>query len=90
MKIEVNREKYWVIKNDKEYDLPRKEFSILNLLCLIPGKVHSRNNIFKKIWSSESKSQIRTVDVHIVNSRKKLGNEVTKTIKSVGYKCTCK
>lgn len=90
MSLTVDKDKYVVIKDGKEYSLPRKEFMILNLLCTEPGRVYSRRTIFEKVWDSESRSAERTVDVHIVNIRKKLGNEIIKTIKGVGYKCLCK
>ncbi len=88
MSLIIDREKYVVIKDKKEVDLPRKEFELLRLLCTVPGKVFSRSQIFEKIWGEKSSSGERTVDVHIVNIRKKLGNELIRTIKGVGYKIT--
>jgi two-component system alkaline phosphatase synthesis response regulator PhoP len=88
MKILIDREKYSVIKNKEEINLPRKQFEILWLLCSVPGKVYSRKVIFEKIWGGQSSSQDRTVDVHMSNLRKKIGPEVFKTIKGIGYKIT--
>ena len=88
MKIIIDREKYRVIKNDEEITLSRVEFEILWLLCGVPGKVFSRNKIFEKIWTENSLSNNRTVDVRFVSLRKKLGSEIFKTIKGVGYKIT--
>lgn len=90
MTININRERFVVIKNDTEYQLSKKEFEILCLLCSVPGKVFSRNDIFQKVWTNQSDSKERTVDVHILNIRKKLGEETIKTIKGVGYKCKCR
>jgi two-component system alkaline phosphatase synthesis response regulator PhoP len=75
-----------VFKNNQGIVLPRKEFELLRLLSLKPGVVHSRTEIFEKIWGERSESNERTVDVHIVNIRKKVGSEIIKTIKGVGYK----
>lgn len=88
MHLHINREKFLVIKDSQEYNLPKKEFEVLCLLCTIPGKVFSRSAIFQKIWGETSLSKERTVDVHIVNLRKKLGNDLIRTIKGVGYKMT--
>ncbi len=88
MKIIIDREKYLVIKNGEEITLSRVEFEILWLLCFIPGKVFSRKHIFEKIWAENSLSNDRTVDVRFVSLRKKLGSEIFKTIKGVGYKTT--
>lgn len=86
MQLEIDREKFLVIKDSEEFNLPRKEFEILWLLCTVPGKVFSRKIIFDNVWGNKSLSQERTVDVHIVNIRKKLGSALIRTIKGVGYK----
>jgi two-component system alkaline phosphatase synthesis response regulator PhoP len=88
MSIIIDREKYVVIIGGKEIELPRKEFELFRLLCSVPGKVFSRKQIFEKIWGEKSPSNERTVDVHIVNIRKKLGNKLIRTITGVGYKIT--
>lgn len=90
MEIEIDKEKFIVLKDKVEICLPKKEFEILNLLCSAPGKVFSRKTIFAKIWDTKSESGERTVDVHIVNIRKKVGQEIIKTVKGVGYKCKCR
>ena len=88
MGLIIDREKYVVIKEGKEIELPRKEFELFRLLCSVPGKVFSRSQIFEKVWGEKSSSNERTVDVHIVNIRKKLGNKLIRTITGVGYKIT--
>ncbi len=88
MSLLIDREKYLIIKDDNSFELPRKEFETLRLLASIPGKVFSRTQIFEKVWGEHSSSKERTVDVHILNIRKKLGDELIKTIKGVGYKIT--
>ncbi len=89
MDIIIDKEKFVVTKGKEEIFLPKKEFEILSLLCSVPGKVFSRKILFDHIWGSKSKSKERTVDVHILNIRKKLGPEIIKTFKGVGYKCKC-
>ena len=86
MNLSIDKEKYLITKDNEEFVLPKKEFEILLLLCSIPGKVFSRKIIFETVWGNNSKSKERTVDVHILNIRKKLGNSIIITIKSVGYK----
>ncbi|MEK6615056.1 MAG: response regulator transcription factor [Bacteroidota bacterium] len=88
MSIIVDREKFVVKNNGKEIELTRKEFELFWLLCSVPGKVFSRSQIFEKVWGEKSFSNERTVDVHIVNIRKKLGNQLIRTITGVGYKIT--
>ena len=86
MQITIDREKFEVVRNGKEIILSRKEFEILYLLCEFPGKVFSRKKIFLAVWGEESESKERTVDVHILNLRKKLGDSIIRTIKGVGYR----
>ncbi|NOU46007.1 MAG: winged helix-turn-helix transcriptional regulator [Bacteroidales bacterium] len=88
MKLQIDREKYSVMMNKEEINLPRKQFEILWLLCSVPGKVFSRQIIFEKIWGQGSVSQDRTVDVHLSSLRKKIGPEIIRTIKGIGYKIT--
>lgn len=86
MKLLVDKEKYLVEKNGQEIDLPKLEFQLLWLLCSVPGKVFSHTEIFSKIWGEQSQSKPKTINVHLVNIRRKLGNDIFKTIKGVGYK----
>lgn len=88
MSIIIDIEKHIILKEGNEIELPKKEFELFQLLSSIPGKVFSRKQIFNIVWGEESSSNERTVDVHIVNLRRKLGNHLIKTIKGVGYKIT--
>ncbi|NMH28542.1 response regulator transcription factor [Flavobacterium silvaticum] len=84
--IEINREEYKIIKDEKEIILPRKEFELFYLLASKPGKVFKREEILDKVWGNEVIVGGRTIDVHIRKLREKIGEELFKTIKGVGYK----
>jgi len=84
--IVIDRERYLVIKNKKEYQLPRKEFELLSLLTSKPAKVFTREEIFEEVWGNDVIVGDRTIDVHIRRIREKLGIENIRTIKGVGYK----
>jgi two-component system alkaline phosphatase synthesis response regulator PhoP len=84
--IEINREKYTVIKNGNEISLPRKEFELLSLLASKPGKVFTRESILANVWGDDIVVGDRTIDVHVRKIREKLGDENIRTIKGVGYK----
>ncbi|MGG7037078.1 MAG: response regulator transcription factor [Flavobacterium sp.] len=84
--IEINREEYKIIKDNKEIVLPRKEFELFYLLASKPGKVFKRDEILDKIWGNEVIVGGRTIDVHIRKLREKIGEDLFKTIKGVGYK----
>ncbi len=84
--IEINREEYKIIKDDIEIILPRKEFELFYLLASKPGKVFKREEILDKVWGNEVIVGGRTIDVHIRKLREKIGEDLFKTIKGVGYK----
>ncbi len=84
--MEINREEYKIIKEGEEIILPKKEFELLYLLASKPGKVFKREEILSKVWGDDVVVGGRTIDVHIRKLREKIGEELFKTIKGVGYK----
>lgn len=86
--IEISREKYSVLVDKKPIELARKEFEILFLLAANNGSVFNRERILNEVWGSDVFVVERTVDVHLLNIRKKLGDYSTliETIKGVGYR----
>ena len=87
MKLIVDSTRHQVVKDETIIqDLTRKEFQILSLLCKDPGRVYTREQIYKQIWENPLGSNDRTVDVHIVQLRKKIDKYFIKSIKGVGYK----
>jgi two-component system alkaline phosphatase synthesis response regulator PhoP len=82
----IDKERYVVIKNNKELSLPKKEFELLALLVSKPEKVFTRDDIFNIVWGDNIIVGDRTIDVHIRKLREKIGNRYIKTIKGVGYK----
>lgn len=84
--IKVDKEKHLVYRNNREINLPKKEFNLLMLLCSKPGKVFTREFILDQVWGDEVVVGDRTIDVHIRKLREKLGEEYIKTVKGVGYK----
>ncbi|MCG9792206.1 response regulator transcription factor [Flavobacterium algicola] len=84
--IEINREEYKIVMEGREISLPRKEFELFYLLASKPGKVFKRDEILDKVWGNEVVVGGRTIDVHIRKLREKIGEELFKTIKGVGYK----
>jgi len=84
--LKIDREQYLVYQNDKQIELPRKEFELLLLMASKPGKVFNREEIFSNIWGNDVVVGGRTIDVHIRKLREKIGEGYIKTIKGVGYK----
>ncbi len=85
LSIEIDRDRYVVLINDKELNLPKKEFELLELLASRPGKVFNRDQILTLVWGNETIVGERTIDVHIRKLREKIGENYIRTIKGVGY-----
>lgn len=83
--LTIDREKYSVSLNDEHIHLPRKEFELLSLLASKPGKVFEREYILRNIWGDEVVVGDRTIDVHIRKLREKVGDQLIKTVKGIGY-----
>jgi len=84
--IEIDRERYIIIHKGTEMTVPRKEFELLYLLASKPGKVFKRDEILNEIWGRDIIVGDRTIDVHIRKLREKLGEDLIKTVKGIGYK----
>ena len=79
-------ERVTVERNGEVIELAKKEFELLNLLISKPGKVFTREEIFRKVWGTDVIVGNRTIDVHIRKLREKIGDGYIKTIKGIGYK----
>jgi two-component system alkaline phosphatase synthesis response regulator PhoP len=84
--IKIDRERYLIVQDGKEINLPKKEFELLALLASKPGKVFTRESILDKVWGGEVVVGDRTIDVHIRKLREKLGEDFIRTVKGIGYK----
>lgn len=84
--LKIDRDKFIVYKDDEAISLVRKEFKLLELLASSPGKLFTRDEIFRRVWGSDVIVGDRTIDVHIRKIREKLNIQNIKTVKGMGYK----
>ncbi|KAF1295844.1 hypothetical protein BAU15_03350 [Enterococcus sp. JM4C] len=84
--ITIFVDQYEVKKADELVLLTTKEFEILLAMAQNKGKVYSREELLTLVWGYDFLGDSRTIDVHVKNIRQKLGSELIKTIKGVGYK----
>jgi DNA-binding response OmpR family regulator len=68
--------------------LTPREFDLLAFLARHPGRVHSREELLRKVWGYDYVGESRTVDVHVRRLRAKLGEEprLIETVMGAGYK----
>lgn len=82
----IDPERFIVTVGKEDIILAKKEFELLYLLALKPGRVFLRNEILNQVWGNDVIVGDRTIDVHIRKIRQKLGVDCITTVKGVGYK----
>lgn len=82
----IDRTSYTIKLENREINLPKKEFELLYFLAQNPNKVFSREDLLQNIWGTDVYVLARTVDVHIRKVREKIGDDYITTVKGVGYK----
>jgi len=85
--IDLYTENYSVYVDGRDATLTKTEFLLLALFLKNPGKIFTRDNLIDSIKGDNVYVIDRTIDVHIMNLRKKLGpyKDMIKTFSGVGY-----
>ena len=85
VRIDTGGRKVWVM--DEEVDLTVIEFDILKTLAEYRGMVLTREQILQKVWGYAYFNDLKVVDVHIGNLRRKLGEKHgIETVRGVGFR----
>jgi len=76
-----------VTVSGREVELTRMEFDLLAYLLARPGRVFNRTHLLEAVWGYPNGVDSRTVDVHVAQLRRKLGDVCpVRTVRGVGYK----
>lgn len=70
---------------DEEVSASPKEFALMQELMLDPGAVISREQLEERLYGWGEEIASNTLEVHISKLRKKLGSDVIRTVRGVGY-----
>ena len=89
--FELDPSKYLFTKNSEPLQLTTIEFALIKLLMQHAGNVLKRDDILDSVWGKEVYVTPRTVDTHIANLRRKIGDDPEQShwitgIRGVGYK----
>ena len=84
--LQIDKDRYIVLQEANEFQLPRKEFELLFFLASRKGKVLDRQTLLNKVWGDNIYVVDRTVDVHVRKIREKVGDHYIETVKGVGYR----
>lgn len=89
--LTVNLAEHRVLAGERELQLTLKEYDMLVLFMKNPGRVYTREDLLRKIWSMDFSGETRTVDVHVGTLRTKLGSQggYIETVRGVGYRFIC-
>jgi DNA-binding response OmpR family regulator len=86
LRVDPRRREAYV--GDRRVELRPREFDLLAALARDPGVVWTRDDLLSSVWGTDFPGETRTVDVHISELRRKLGEDgpPIETIKGVGYR----
>lgn len=87
----IEQDKRKVVSNGNRIDLTPKEYDLLVLLALHPGKSYSREDLLNLVWGYEFSGYEHTVNSHINRLRAKIERDFSKpryilTTWGVGYR----
>jgi DNA-binding response OmpR family regulator len=66
--------------------LTGKEFAVLELFLLNPGRLFSRDDVLERVWGHDFESPSNLIDVYVNKLRSKVGGAVIDTVRGVGYR----
>jgi DNA-binding response OmpR family regulator len=83
--ISVEPSTYRVTVEEVNVDLTHSEFKILHALIRNPGTVLSKERLEEVVYGWDSDIDSNAIQVHLHNVRRKVGHDVIRTIRGVGY-----
>jgi DNA-binding response OmpR family regulator len=87
--IVLRRDSHDVTVGGAAIELTSKEFDLLACFLEHPGIVLSREKLLDLVWGMTYPGGTRTVDVHVAQLRRKLGDpDSIRTVRGAGYKLT--
>ncbi|NFF82764.1 response regulator transcription factor [Clostridium botulinum] len=83
IKLNINEQKAY--KNDKILKLTKIEYDLLSVFIKNKGIILSRDKLIDLVWGIDYIGDYRTVDTHIRRLRTKIGEDIIKTYRGIGY-----
>ena len=83
--IELNPAARTVTRAGEAVDLTPREFDLLHLLLHNAERVLTRRTLEEQLYTWNDAVDSNALEVHIHHLRKKLGNEMIRTVRGVGY-----
>ena len=83
--VELDPAARQVRKNGQAVELSAREFTLLHELLLHAGRVQSREQLEERLYGWGEEVESNSVEVHVHHLRKKLGSDLIRTLRGVGY-----
>lgn len=83
--IVLNPDTHVVTLDGEPIDLTRGEFAVLHTLLGNRGRVISRSSLQESLYGWGDGAESNVVEVHIHHLRKKLGDDLIRTLRGIGY-----
>jgi len=83
LKIDLIKNK--VYKSDKELEITKTELELIKCFLNHKGTILTRKKLLDIVWGFDYFGDERTVDTHVRRLRKKIGEDIIKTHRGLGY-----
>lgn len=83
--IELTPASHQVRLAGTDVSMSAREFSLLHTLLLHAGRVHSREQLEQTLYGWGEEVESNAIEVHVHHLRKKLGSDLIRTLRGVGY-----
>jgi DNA-binding response OmpR family regulator len=84
--IEVTPSSGTVTLSGKPVDLTASEFRLLNYFMHRQGRVIPQTELLDHLYSLDEERDANTIEVYVARLRKKLGRDIIKTLRGLGYR----
>ena len=74
-----------VLKQGHIVELSAKEWAVLEPLMMYPNQIFSRQTLEQKLYDWDVELNSNTIEVHIHKLRQKLGKDLIRTVRGLGY-----
>jgi len=83
--IQLNPATHGFTIDGKQIILSAREFAVIHALMENPGTILSRQKLEEKIYGWNQEIESNTIEYHVSQIRKKLGRNIIRNIRGVGY-----
>ena len=75
-----------VYRDERQVDINRREFMLIELLVMNPGRAFTREEIVDRLWGGDGSVELKVIDVYVSTVRRKTHESLIETIRGHGYR----